>query len=743
MNQNIFFILFIFKGNDHFFFGSSFCTREKNGFESVSSTKIEQQYIRALRRGVPTRAKSNTVKMANDGEENKGEKMEVEDKVVTKEGMEGKEKSAEESRVEEELGVDLISAEELETLDSKIAEEKWEIVKNKKMAKISDEEQEERMEKQYKIHVKIRRQLGTKRDIGIVDQFKTLYGRLVALYPSIMLLPFDEKEKAPPILRSEDIPTARESFNVYTRGVKVTKTNNLVMNVKISSPKKIWEMKQNEKLFSYLLDKKWFLQQQEIAAADTIKIGGFLYSHAQFARRDEAAKEVMKRLNEGETELVEVQLPQYTFKLGSGEREIRTRMLAIECDPAKAELVKERIEKAFVMSKENSKWQMTGEYKYFPFKRSAAFTNEKIQQVLMAQNNYLKTTSTIMLHNIGNAKWVVPGTGKTYGEVLMGARKDGKKLIHSVELTPRKEKMVLIVDKSEINYTWGWLGLLHKKIRDKVECPKQWKELTGSDKNISLWGEESTKEQLEYVTRLMEDTKINIGEKAEGELKRPPGKRYATKETQAHKRVRNTENAWSRKPNIRKEEMGSAGGTLMGDFKEELRRMKEESLEATKALEERTRELEETVGTIMEYTRQFRDENKARDIHISDINDRVEIINEGMIEVQDSTEDLTQEQRKHALRLDLLEKVVKKLKVKVDGINPKRSWEDSLEDGSEDEMSDEEEVDEGMEDCEALGKTMKRTSGMALVSPETTRKKMDTDEAPPAVRYSLRGGVNK
>ena len=100
------------------------------------------------------------------------------------------------------------------------------------------------------------------------------------------------------------------------------------------------------------------------------------------------------------------------------------------------------------MSKETSKWQMAGEYKYFPFHRSAAFTNEKIQQVLLAQNNYLKTTSTIMLHNIGNAKWTVPGTSKTYGEVLKGARKDGKKLIHSVELTPRKEKMVLIVDKS-------------------------------------------------------------------------------------------------------------------------------------------------------------------------------------------------------------------------------------------------------------------------------------------------------
>ena len=60
----------------------------------------------------------------------------------------------------------------------------------------------------------------------------------------------------------------------------------------------------------------------------------------------------MMRLNEGEKELVEIQLPQYTYKMESGEREIRTRMLAIEYDSAKVDPMKDRIEKAFVMSEE-------------------------------------------------------------------------------------------------------------------------------------------------------------------------------------------------------------------------------------------------------------------------------------------------------------------------------------------------------------------------------------------------------
>ena len=74
--------------------------------------------------------------------------------------------------------------------------------------------------------------------------------------------------------------------------------------------------------------------------------------------------------------MVDLLLPQYTHKMGSGDHEIRTRMLAIECDPRKADVIKQRIEKAFVMKKDIWKWLTTGEYKYFSCKRSAAFTNE-------------------------------------------------------------------------------------------------------------------------------------------------------------------------------------------------------------------------------------------------------------------------------------------------------------------------------------------------------------------------------
>ena len=114
--------------------------------------------------------------------------------------------------------------------------------------------------------------MGNKKSVGVIEQFKTLYRRIVVLFSSVMLLPFNKKDSAPPILRSEDISILRKAFNVHTQVVKITRNNNVLMNVKLSSPKKVWEMKQDEKLFSYFLDKKWFLQQQEISAATTVKI---------------------------------------------------------------------------------------------------------------------------------------------------------------------------------------------------------------------------------------------------------------------------------------------------------------------------------------------------------------------------------------------------------------------------------------------------------------------------------------
>lgn len=185
------------------------------------------------------------------------------------------------------------------------------------------------------------------------------------------------------------------------------------------------------------------------------------------------------------------------------------------------------MEKVFVKNENPERWLMSGEFKYFPFKRNAAFTEAKISQVMMAQNGFLRSTSTAILHNIGNMKWQVPGTNKKYDEVLLGMTGNEKRLIHSVELTQRKEKLVLIVEKEELTCITGWLELPNKEMHDKVENVVEWKKLTGSEKKISLWGVESTPKQMEYAQDLMESTRGAVVNGTERNLQRPPRKRYS------------------------------------------------------------------------------------------------------------------------------------------------------------------------------------------------------------------------
>ena len=63
--------------------------------------------------------------MANEGEATKVDRMEVEDGVEDKGYQEERGKSAQERKVEEELGIELISAEELECLDKEVKMGKW------------------------------------------------------------------------------------------------------------------------------------------------------------------------------------------------------------------------------------------------------------------------------------------------------------------------------------------------------------------------------------------------------------------------------------------------------------------------------------------------------------------------------------------------------------------------------------------------------------------------------------------
>ena len=78
---------------------------------------------------------------------------------------------------------------------------------------------------------------------------------------------------------------------------------------------------------------KWnvFLYQMYLKSRDTVKIGGFLMSHCQFTRREQATEHINARLNKDEALPLEVQLIPHHYWHGSGGDKISTRILAIEC----------------------------------------------------------------------------------------------------------------------------------------------------------------------------------------------------------------------------------------------------------------------------------------------------------------------------------------------------------------------------------------------------------------------------
>ena len=192
--------------------------------------------------------------------------------------------------------------------------------------------------------------------------------------------------------------------------------------------------------------------------------------------------------------------------------------------------------------------------------------------------------------------------------------------------------------------------------------------------------------------------------------------------------------------NTRREDTKATDGDKgYGGLREELERMRQSSLEAIRMMEAKVKETEETVKLIMTYNRQFREENKARDRHMQGLQETVETMNDGMLEVREDVDVLTQEQKLQAIRIITIERALKKMKIMVEDEEAPTVWDDGS-DLSEGEMEydeeDESERNRGQEEPQV--KKVKTEDG-----PKDANTKQLAMVTPPAVRYSLRGGVEK
>ena len=124
------------------------------------------------------------------------------------------------------------------------------------------------------------------------------------------------------------------------------------------------------------------------------------------------------------------------------------------------------------------------------------------------------------------------------------------------------------------------------------------------------------------------------------------------------------------------------------------------------------------------------------------IQDTVDRMNDGMLEVREDVDVMSQEQKLQQIRIITIERALKKMKVLVEEEDPPTAWDDGLDDGMEESEGEMESSEDEM------GEIKGRNDGPRVKKVKTegeTGVIADTNKivTPPAVRYSLRGGVNK
>ena len=125
---------------------------------------------------------------------------------------------------------------------------------------------------------------------------------------SVPMLPFEDDNKNKPLVTARDIPDEVDEFGIYVPYAQVTKRGILFMRFRIQSDMPLWKLKKVKGIMSVLDKGGISLSQMYLKSIDNIKIGGFLMSHWQYTRRDQANKEINARLNENEDHTIPVQL---------------------------------------------------------------------------------------------------------------------------------------------------------------------------------------------------------------------------------------------------------------------------------------------------------------------------------------------------------------------------------------------------------------------------------------------------
>ena len=365
--------------------------------------------------------------------------------------------------------------------------------------------------------------------IDVVDLMRNLMARLIQYNGSVQMLPYDENCKVNPLVSAKDIPSEVNDFNLYVPKAAIhQKSKVLKMNFRISANKPLWALKNISPIRNFLEKYAIYLDQTFLISIDNAKIGGIVMSHIQYTRRDEAANDLNKRINEGETDQTPVQLTPHTIWNSNGDQKISTKLLAVECAREHTREVRRRIFLKLFNLPESMRFSNTRLFNFIPFSASGVITDQVIRSGIYIQNQHLSETTAVTMIKLTNVKWIVPSTEKTFREMVLTAEgnESGIKIFSTVERGAGNNKIYLVTTKNSIQEATKWADEFTNKMETISSSAEFWQEQTGFISPPERVNRaEATDAHIAYSNFLRQTFEKSVGKDTRSALSSAPDKR--------------------------------------------------------------------------------------------------------------------------------------------------------------------------------------------------------------------------
>ena len=351
----------------------------------------------------------------------------------------------------------------------------------KAMVVTPDSTSQEIVAKTYIIRAVYRRRI-KQEPVDAVDLMRNMMARLIQYNESVQMLPYDDKCTVNPLVSAKDIPSEVEEFNIYVpKAVIHQKSKVIKMNFRISANKSLYALKLISPIRNYLEKYNIYLDQTFLGSIDNAKIGGIVMSHVQYTRRDEAAEDLNKRINESESSQTPIQLTPHTIWNANGTHKISTKFLAVECARHHTREVRRRIFQKLFNLPESMKYSNTRLFNFIPFSASGVITDQVIRSGIYLQNQFLSEATAVTMVKIAKVDWTVPSTSITFRELVLTAEgmEKGTKLFSTVEQGAGSNKIHLVTTKTRQKEASKWADEFTNKMEMISSSAQYWKEQTG------------------------------------------------------------------------------------------------------------------------------------------------------------------------------------------------------------------------------------------------------------------------